>query len=96
MEVNMATDTRRWGFSASNRYARRNAEAEIANLEGIIGGRDELDMRSDLLATSSLRNPRNARPATSPTSQAGKAAHRAGEAWEAIWIANPFSNLAGA
>jgi hypothetical protein len=33
MEVNMAKDTRRWGFSASNRHALRNAEAEIANLE---------------------------------------------------------------
>ena len=29
----MAKDTRRWGFSASNRHALRNAEAEIANLE---------------------------------------------------------------
>lgn len=33
MEVNLAKDTCRWGFSASNRRALRNAEAEIANLE---------------------------------------------------------------
>jgi hypothetical protein len=60
-------------FSPERR--RRNSPSR----KGTVGGRDALDICSDLLATSSVRTPRNAGAGNSSTYQAGKAPRHPGE-----------------